>query len=102
GRGPCQPRLPAGGALVVGAPGLHAGRKILGVPAGDRRIVALVEQQPLVGLGFPSERVALSTRSDNRVAAMQPLPVQAELELAGGEGGRRIIGLFGGEGAPVP
>ena len=85
--------------LVVGAAGLDAGREVLGIPAIDRRLVALLDEQPLLALVAPA---AAAAGADDGVATAQPLPEEAELQLARPDGARRVVGLLRLEGAPVP
>ena len=97
-----ETRLRAGRDLVVGQSALHAGGVLLRIPAVDRRLVSLVDQQPLSRVAGAPQGVAPTPRLHDREAATQSLPVQSELQLALLQGRRRVIGLLGAEGPPVP
>src|SRR6187401_952944 len=58
--------------LVVVEPRLHRLGELLGVPAGDRRLVALVDEQPRAVVAAP----------DDREPATQLLAEQVEMQLA--------------------
>ncbi len=96
----------AGGLdLVVRPAGLDARRVVLGVPAVDRRLVALLDQQPLLGLVVLEGPLAglAPTRLDDGVAAAELRALQAELQLAVGDRLPRVRGLgLGLPGPPVP
>ena len=84
---------------------------VLGVPAGHRGLVALVDEQPLIAAvvlleGSRARVVALAlpaARPHDREAALQLLAVEAELQLAGlDRRGGVERGRLGLPGAPVP
>src|SRR5918992_1952297 len=82
--------------LVVRASGLDAGRVLLRVPTIDGCLVLLLEQQP----AFAAIRVI---GPDDGVAAVEPLAVEDELDLALAQSGaRRGLVRLGLPGAPVP
>ncbi len=96
--------------VVVGPSGLDALRVVLGVPAGARDLVPLVDEQPLVALvvlegtrAWVVRPAPAPARPHDREAPLQLLAVEAELELAIGDGAapveRRRLGC---PGAPVP
>ena len=91
-----EPRRDAVANLVVRQPGLHARGMVLGVPAADRGLVLLLQHEPslaaIVGIG-----------PDDRVAAVEALAAQDELDLAlakADAGGR--LAWLGLPGSPVP
>ena len=89
-------RVLAGEHLVVGSAGLDRLRQLVDVPVGIGRLVALVDQQPVVRAGLGAARL------DQREAAAQLLAVEPELELALADGPARIVGFLRLERAPVP
>src|SRR4051812_24969602 len=69
---------------------------VLRVPAVDRVLVALVQQQPFV------LSVAAGAGADQHETAAQLLAVHVEMQLAGGQRGGRIVGVRRLPGAVVP
>ena len=72
-RGCEEPRRHVLRDLLIGAPRLDTRRVGLGIPAGDRVVVALVEQQPAVAIGLAPVRVAPTTSADEGESAPQLL-----------------------------
>ena len=79
--------------LVVGAAGLDRAGVVLGVPAGDGVVVVLVQQEPVP---------VASAAVDEDEATGQLLAAQVDVEIAGVDGGLRVVALGEGPGAPVP
>src|SRR5690606_13340544 len=82
--------------LVVGAAGLHRAGVVLGVPAGHGVLVALVEQQP------PLAPRPVAVGAHEHEATPQLLGLDVEVQLAGGDGGGRVVGAHGRPRAAVP
>ena len=79
-----------GGHVVVRAPAEHGARMLLRIPARHGRVVALVDQQPLVAVATP----VATRRLDDHVAPAQLAPGKHELQLAGGDRRGRIVAVW--------
>ena len=74
---------------------------LLGIPARDGVIVTLMEEKPRVAIGLAAVLVP-AAGVDQREPTAQLLAEELELELAGCQRGRRIIGLLRLIRAPIP
>ena len=81
--------------LVVRAAAEDGARVVLGVPALDGVLVALVQEHPLL------RAVPLAAAHEDE-PAVELRPVDVRVELAGGDGGRRVVRTVRLPGAPVP